>query len=53
MSITASLVRLTRLLILLVGTSSGALGRHTSLTPDGMPVFDRRMEVLFEVSLTS
>ena len=31
------------------GAAIGALGRHTHLSPDGFPVFDHRMEVMFEV----
>lgn len=33
------------------GAARGALGRHTQVTPDGIPIFDGRMEVLFEVCL--
>lgn len=32
-----------------VGASIGALGRHTQITPDGIPVFDGRMEVFLKV----
>ena len=31
------------------GAAIGSLGRHTQVTPDGMPVFDGRMEVFFKV----
>ena len=31
------------------GAARGSLGRHTQITPDGMPIFDSRMEVLFRV----
>lgn len=31
------------------GAAIGSLGRHTQITPDGMPVFDHRVEVLFKV----
>lgn len=33
-----------------LGAAIGDLGRHTQITPDGMPVFDIRVEVLFKVS---
>ena len=33
------------------GAARGGLGRHTQVTPDGIPIFDSRMEVLFEVCL--
>lgn len=33
-----------------VGAARGSLGRHTQITPDGIPIFDSRMEVLFKVS---
>ena len=32
------------------GAAIGSLGRHTQITPDGMPVFDHGVEVLFKVS---
>ena len=32
-----------------VGAARGSLGRHTQITPDGMPIFDSRIEVLFKV----
>ncbi|CAD6590567.1 MAG: hypothetical protein ASARMPREDX12_004421 [Alectoria sarmentosa] len=32
-----------------VGAAIGDLGRHTNVTPDGMPIFNRRMEVLFKI----
>lgn len=32
------------------GAAVGGLGRHTQFTPDGIPVFDGRMEILFKVS---
>lgn len=32
-----------------VGAAIGSLGRHTQIMPDGMPVFDGRSEVLFEI----
>ena len=32
-----------------LGAAIGSLGRHTQITPDGMPVFDDRVEVLFKV----
>ncbi len=32
-----------------LGAAIGSLGRHTQITPDGMPVFDGRVEVLFKV----
>ena len=31
------------------GAAIGSLGRHTQITPDGMPVFDNGVEVLFKV----
>lgn len=31
------------------GAALGSLGRHTQVTPDGMPIFDSRMEVFFKV----
>lgn len=31
------------------GVARGSLGRHTHVTPDGIPIFDGGMEVLFEV----
>lgn len=31
------------------GAARGGLGRHTQITPDGIPIFDGRMEVLFKV----
>lgn len=33
------------------GAAIGSLGRHTQIIPDGMPVFDDRVEVLFKVRL--
>ena len=33
------------------GAAIGSLGRHTHVTPDGMPIFDERMEVFFKVGL--
>ncbi|KAL9130162.1 MAG: hypothetical protein Q9175_007099 [Cornicularia normoerica] len=32
-----------------VGAALGSLGRHTQVTPDGMPIFDSRMEVFFKI----
>ncbi|KAF6233129.1 hypothetical protein HO173_008673 [Letharia columbiana] len=32
-----------------VGAAVGSLGRHTRVTPDGMPIFDGRMEVFFKI----
>ena len=31
------------------GAAIGSLGRHTRITPDGMPIFDDRSEVLLKV----
>ena len=36
-------------LTLFLGAGVGALGRHSQVTPDGIPVFDKRMKVFFEV----
>ncbi|MCJ1453372.1 hypothetical protein MMC28_003719, partial [Mycoblastus sanguinarius] len=38
---------------MVVGAAIGALGRHTHLSPDGFPVFDHRMEVMFEITYFS
>ena len=32
------------------GAAVGSLGRHTQITPDGMPIFDDGVEVMFKVS---
>ena len=32
-----------------VGAAIGGLGRHTQIRPDGMPIFDDRVEVTFKV----
>ena len=34
------------------GTAIGGFGRHTRITPDGMPVFDDRVGVTFKVDAT-
>ncbi len=34
------------------GAALGGLGRHTQITPDGMPIFDDRTEVAFKVGAT-
>lgn len=34
------------------GAAIGGLGRHTRITPDGMPVFDDRVGVTFKVDAT-
>lgn len=31
------------------GAAIGGLGRHTQIRPDGMPIFDDRVEVTFKV----
>ena len=36
-------------LTVFLGAAIGALGRHSQVTPDGLPVFDNRMKVFFEV----
>ena len=34
------------------GAALGGLGRHTLITPDGMPIFDDHTEVAFKVGAT-
>ncbi|CAF9929271.1 MAG: hypothetical protein ALECFALPRED_004287 [Alectoria fallacina] len=36
-----------------VGAAIGGLGRHTNVTPDGMPIFNGRMEMLFTLGLNN
>lgn len=35
------------------GAAIGGLGRHTNVTPDGMPIFNGRMEMLFTLGLNN
>ena len=35
-----------------VGAALGGLGRHTSITPDGMPIFDDHVQLTFKVGAT-
>ena len=34
------------------GAALGGLGRHTQITPDGMPIFDDHVEIAFKVGAT-
>ena len=34
------------------GAALGGLGRHTQITPDGMPIFDGHTKVTFQVVAT-